>query len=161
MKGLKGKQIVAQLDKRKGGYCYLRLSAEEVDRLPNKRHTRLLCTINKQFTFPCGLNHLGDGNFFIIVSSKTLKSLGKQPGDTVSYQLEEDPNPLGVAMPEILEVLLAQDPKLNTAFEQLSMGKKRSVIYGTTRLKDPDKQVQMAIKLIRGEVVPGGRKKRS
>lgn len=109
MSKFKFEQAIRQLKKRKGGYFYLTLDADIVNQFEKKRATRLLCTLDDKLTIPCGLNHLGDGNFFIIVATKYMKKIGKQMGDVITFEITEDPNPLGVEIPEVLSVLLAQD----------------------------------------------------
>jgi hypothetical protein len=138
-------QTVQQLEKRKGGYYFLTLQADFVNQLSRQRSTRLLCTLDDTITYSCGLNHLGDGHFFIIVATKYIQKLQKELGDPISFTIEEDPNPLGVAIPEALEVLLEQDDDARRVFEQLTDGKKRSLIYSINRIKDIDKQVQKSL----------------
>ncbi|MEM9834593.1 MAG: YdeI/OmpD-associated family protein [Bacteroidota bacterium] len=147
-------QIIQQLEKRRGGYFYLTIPAEFVNGLEKKRHTRFICTIEENVTFQCGLNHLGDGNFFIILGSKNLKAANKKLGDTLHFTLHEDPNPLGVAVPEVLAALLEQDDALKSIFEKLSMGKKRHVIHSINKIKDIDKQINTAIKTIQEQIRP-------
>jgi len=67
MNSFADEQTIGQLEKRKGGDFYLTVSAEVVNQFKNKRQTRFLCTLDEKLTFQCGLNHLGDGNFFIIL----------------------------------------------------------------------------------------------
>ncbi len=140
-----GQQTIKQLEQRKGGYYYLKIEAAIVGKLSNKRKTRLICTIDNLVSYRCGLNHLGDGNFYLIVSGKRLKALGKNLGDLVAFSIEEDPDQLGVAIPEVLEVLLAQDPEAKSIFDVLTDGKKRSLIYAILKVKDLDKQVRIAL----------------
>ena len=135
-------QPIRQLEKRKGGYYYLKIDKGLVDQYEKKRAVRLKCSIDNKVTFSCGLNHLGDGNYFIIVAARNFKLLEKQPGDLVAFQIFEDPNPLGVAIPEVLEVLLEQDEEAKNLYNQLTDGKKRSLIHSINRVKDIDKQVQ-------------------
>jgi hypothetical protein len=135
-------QTINQLEKRKGGYFYLTIPAEVVNQFDNKRHTRLICTINEHFSFQCGLNHLGDGNFFIIVGSQKMKEIGKRLGDKVRFEIKEDPNPLGVDIPEVLEAVLEQDEELKSIYENLSLGKQRSVIFAIQKIKSIDKQIE-------------------
>jgi len=148
MKVYQSSQHIEQLEKRKGGYFYLKIEAEVINQFPNKRQTRIICPLENQLSFPCGLNHLGDGNFFIILSTKNLKSIHKNLGDTISFELKEDPNPLRVEIPEILEVVLEQDENLKQNLEILTLGKKRSIIHAINRIKDKDKQVNTVINLI-------------
>jgi hypothetical protein len=154
MNTYKSQQVIGQLEKRKGGYFFLKIEAEIVNQFENKRYTRFLCTLEKRLTFQCGLNHLGDGNFFIILSNKNLNTVNKGLGDEVNFELNEDPNPLGVEMPEVLEAILAQDEHIKTIFESLTLGKKRNVIHQLNRIRDIDKQVQKAIKLIQDSTKP-------
>jgi hypothetical protein len=142
MQTFQDEQVVDQLEKRKGGYFYLTIPAEVVNQFDNKRHTRLICTINEHFSFQCGLNHLGDGNFFIIVGSQKMKEIGKRLGDKVRFEIKEDPNPLGVDIPEVLEAVLEQDEELKSIYENLSLGKQRSVIFAIQKIKSIDKQIE-------------------
>ncbi|MBK7427946.1 MAG: hypothetical protein IPI60_13435 [Saprospiraceae bacterium] len=71
-------QEIGQLEKRKGGYFFLKIEADIIYQFTKKRHTRFICTLEERVTFQCGLNHLGDGNFFIILSTKNLMAVGKK-----------------------------------------------------------------------------------
>ena len=152
MKTFNSHQIIGQLEKRKGGYFFLKIDADIVNQFQNKRHTRFLCTLEDRLTFQCGLNHLGDGNFFIILSGSNLAKVQKKLGDKIHFELNEDPNPLGVDMPEVLEAVIEQDERLKTIFESLTPGKKRNIIHQISRIKDIDKQIQKSIKLLQESV---------
>ena len=148
MKNYKNEQAIGQLEKRKGGYFYLKIEADIINQFEKKRHTRFICTIDNTYTFQCGLNHLGDGHFFIILSSKKLSPIGKGLADVVTFELNEDPNPLGVDMPEVLSILLEEDEYLKSKFENLTDGKIRSVIHYILKIKDIDKQIEKTIQII-------------
>jgi len=148
MKKYKGEQIIEQLEKRKGGYFFLKVKADIVNQFKNKRHTRLICKLDNKLSFQCGLNHLGDGNFFIIVSTKNLKSINRQTGETIQFEIKEDPNPLGIEIPETIEILLEQEKDLKDKFSKLTDGKKRSIIVQTSKIKSIDKQISKIIYLI-------------
>ena len=92
---------------------------------------------------------MGDGNFFIIISTKNLKSIQKQTGETIQFEIKEDPNPLGMDIPKTIEILLEQDKELKEIFSKLTDGKKRSIIVQTSKIKDIDKQISKTIELIR------------
>jgi hypothetical protein len=154
MKFYKSAQTLGQLEKRKGGYFFLKIEIEIINQFQNKRHTRFLCTLEKSLTFQCGLNHLGDGNFFIILSGKNLETVNKKLGDKIHFELNEDPNPLGVEMPEVLEAVLEQDESIKAIFDSLTLGKKRSVIFALKKIKDIDKQIENAPKLINNVTKP-------
>ncbi len=146
-------QIIKQLEKRKGGYFFLKIDADIVNHF-KKRQTRFLCTLDKSLTFQCGLNHLGDGNFFIILATKNLLTVNKKLGDSIQFELSEDPNSLGVEIPKVLEAVLEQDETFKKTFDSLTQGKKRNVIHQINKIKDIDKQVQKTIKLIMESTKP-------
>ena len=154
MKLYKSEQTIGQLEKRKGGYFFLKIEAEIINQFEKKRQTRFLCTLENSLTFQCGLNHLGDGNFFIILSAKNLQSVNKSLGENIHYELNEDPNPLGVEMPEVLEAVLEQDETLKLTFESLTLGKKRNIIHQINKIKDIDLQILKTIKLIKESTIP-------
>lgn len=87
-------------------------------------------------------------SFFIILSTKNLAPAGKNLGDKIVFELVEDPNPLGVDIPEVLEAVLAQDEDLLTIFKSLTLGKQRNVIHSVKKIKDVDMQIQRTIQLI-------------
>ncbi len=148
MKKYNGKQMIGKLEKRKGGYFFLKVDAEIVNQFEKKRHTRLICKLDNKLSFQCGLNHLGDGNFFIIISTKNLKAIERQAGENIPFELIEDPNPLGINIPETIEILLEQDEELKEKFSKLTDGKKRSILVQTSKIKDIDKQIAKTIELI-------------
>lgn len=139
---------IAQLAQNRGAYFYLELSADTINQFEKKRHTRLICEIDNKVTYSCGLNHLGNGNFFIILSKKNMKPLGKTVGEEVVFKIYEDPNPLGVAVPEVLQVLLDQDPDAKAIYEGATDGLKRSLIYYIKDIKDVDLQVKRILETL-------------
>ena len=159
MKKYKSEQIIGQLEKRKGGYFYLKIEAEIINQFKNKRQTRFICTLEKNLSLQCVLNHLGDGNFFIILSTKNLQTLNKNLGEIINFELNEDPNPLGVEMPEVLEAILEQDETLKATFESLTLGKKRNVIHQIIKIKGIDKQIEKTTNLINEAKLPRPKKK--
>ncbi|MEL7268207.1 MAG: YdeI/OmpD-associated family protein [Bacteroidota bacterium] len=137
-----GRQYIKQLEKRKGGYYYLKIDTVLVEGLSRKRATRLICILENEVEIRCGLNHLGDGNYFIIMALRHLSRLEKQLGDEIEYVLKEDPDPLGVEVPEVLTVLLQQDAYLEKQYNALTDGKKRNLIFTIQKIKDFDSKVK-------------------
>jgi len=151
MKTYQGIETLRQLKKRKGGYYYLKLDSEIINSFSKKRATRMICTLDDQVSYRCGLNHLGDGNFYVIVAGKYLEELNKELGEEVNYRIDEDPDQLGVDIPEVLTVFLEQDSDSKAISNKLTDGKKRSLIYSFVKLKDIDKQVRNIIDFLAKE----------
>jgi hypothetical protein len=160
MKSFVGEQPIGQLEKIKGGYYYLKIDAEIVNQFEKKRHTRMICHLDEKLSFRCGLNHLGDGNFFIIVSGKILEQLNKKLGSKIYYKIEEDPDQLGVEVPEVLSTVLEQDEELKDIYNKITDGKKRSLIYTILKTKNIDKQVQDITTFLNNELIAINKKKK-
>lgn len=146
-------QRIKQLEKRKGGYYYLKVDSDIVNEFSRKRATRMICTIDDVVSYRCGLNHLGDGNFYIIVAGKYLDKLNKELGEEVNFKIEEDPDQLGVEVPEVLTVFLEQDLGSKTIYNKLTDGKKRSLIHSFNKIKDIDKQVKTIMDFLSKEEI--------
>lgn len=136
---------------KRGSYYHLEVAGELVNQWEKKRATRLICTIDGHVTLRCGLNHLGNGDFYIMLAKRYIKEIGKEAGELISYKLALDPNPLGVEIPEVLEAFLAQDPDGQTIFEKLTDGRKRTLIFSILRIKNVDKQVETILKFLQTE----------
>jgi len=130
---------IQQLEPRRGAYFYVRLTKAQFQQLNSKR---LICRLDDRISYGCGVNHMGDGDYFIIIAKAKLKQLDKALGEVVEVALEADPNPLGVAEPEVLLVLLEQDDWAKAAYGRLTDGKKRGLIYQVLKIKDIDRQVE-------------------
>lgn len=153
MKTFKFKQTVQRLSENKGSYYFLKIPAGVVEKFKKKRATRLLCNIENTVSYSCGLNHYGDGDFFIILAGRYIKQLKKQVGDDIEFEICEHPNPLGVDIPEVLEVFLSQDPEAREIYDTFTDGKKRTLIFHIMRVKDIDKQVQRIIDFLTQEKI--------
>ena len=86
---------------------------------------------------------------------KTLqKRLNVFVNDYFSLQFFEDNSKYGVDMPEEMEAVLDSDPEAHEAFEALTPGRKRSLIYHILKIKSSqtriDKTLLMCVNLKRG-----------
>ena len=77
-----------------------------------------------------------------------MKKSGTVLGEEIEFILEEDPNPLGVEEPEVLTVLLEQDPMAKEQYDQFTDGKKRSLIFSLQKTKNIDLQVQKILQFL-------------
>jgi hypothetical protein len=51
MKSYQTHQVIGQLEKRKGGYFFLKIEADFINQFQNKRNTRFLCMLEGHLTF--------------------------------------------------------------------------------------------------------------
>jgi len=125
----------------------LTIEAAVINQFLNKQHIRFLGTLEGRLTFQCGLNHLGDGNFFISISTSSLASVQKEVGENFHFEFSEDLNPLGVDIPEVPEIVIEQDEHLKAIFESLTLGKQRNIIHQISRIKHIGKQINILGKI--------------
>ena len=85
-----------------------------------------------------------------------MKKSNTQFGEEVQFVLEVDPNPLGIEEPEVLTVLLDQDPVAKKQYDQLTDGKKRSLIFGLLKTKNLDVQVQKILGFLEEQAIRKG-----
>eukprot|EP00121_Abeoforma_whisleri_P016826 Awhi_evm1s15423 len=130
----------------KGGYYCIIVKREDGLRWSNGYATRLICRIrgNTIFTFPVGLQHAGDGNFFIIINQGNFKSLATPLGTDVSVALWENPNKLGVDIPDSVNDILKKK-KYKNLFDLATDGKKRNLLFSVSSIKRYDKQQSKTI----------------
>ncbi len=140
-----GRQTLQKLPANRGGYYYIAVDAAVAASFSRGHKTRLRCVLNNSIPLSCGLNPLGNGHYFVIIATRHVKALKKSEGDELLFCLSEDENPLGVAIPEVLEALLEQEDELRAVFNGMTDGKKRSLIFLIKDMKDVDRQVQKAV----------------
>ncbi|MCC6463694.1 MAG: DUF1905 domain-containing protein [Saprospiraceae bacterium] len=109
---------------------------------------RVVCQLNEQVDFQCGLIPKGEGVYCIVVNKKLRTQLGLQPGAQVAVALRKDDSEYGLPVPEEFEEVLRQDPEGRDWFEALSPGKKRNLLYLAGQIKDPEKRISRAFILI-------------
>ena len=108
---------------------------------------RVICNVNDLHSIQSALMPYPDG-YFILVNVNIVKKLKLRIGDDVILQLEKDHSEYGLPMPESLSALLEQDVEANGFFEQLSPGKKRTLIYLVGNVKNIDSQLNKGMAIL-------------
>ena len=127
---------------------YLEIPARVVQKIGGIGKVRLLCEVNKQITFQCGLMSLPEGKAYISINSKRMKELGVEMGDNVNVTLTEDTSEYGVVVPEELTELFKQDPEGKHRFDLLKPGMQRYILNYVNTVKSPQLRVDKAFTLI-------------
>jgi hypothetical protein len=136
------------------------LDQEIVDGFPQGSKTRVVLRINGGEGIQCGLNPHIPGVRCMMVNKAHMKSLGLMQGERVAIEVFEDPNPLGVEIPEVLEVLMEQDAMVAEVWSKLTDGRKRTICHSTRRIKNLDLQIQKALEFFAAEQEKQRSKKR-
>lgn len=109
---------------------------------------RIVATIGNLEPFQCGLMPYRNGAGYIIINKARQKVLNLKPGDKVQVSIRKDESEYGAPMPDELAALLAQDEEARQAFDALTPGKKRAVMYGVNRERGVERRIEMAVKLL-------------
>ena len=80
-----------------------------------------------------------------------MSDLGLLTGEKVAFEIFEDSDPLGVAVPEVLKALLEQDEVVERIWNKLTDGRKRTICHSTMRIKNIDLQVERALEFFEVE----------
>ena len=130
------------------GWHYITVASKIGEKFPKNRGSRrVICTINGTETFPAALIPY-DGDFYIVVNKDRRMRLGIFAGDKVTVEIMADESEYGMPMPEELQEVMDQDPEGSTAFQKLTPGRQRSMMYYIGKLKDIDKRIQASLILI-------------
>ncbi len=109
---------------------------------------RLLCSVNKEKAFQCGIVNLGEGKGYITLNKKRLKDFQLINGSKIKVTLSIDESEFGMEVPVELQALLDQDKEGNRRFMKLSKGKQRYIIYYVGQVKNSQLRIDRAIMLI-------------
>ena len=98
------------------------------------------------------------GRHRITFGKSLQRDLGVFPNDFFKLQFYEDQTKYGVEIPEEMEAVLFSDPEAIAAFEALTDGRKRSLIYRIKKYKNSqtriDKSLLLCDRLKRGITDP-------
>lgn len=147
MAAIKLKSVI-QTNKKLLGVHYLTVKKSTIQKLGGSLKIRLLCSINGNKSFQCGLVALGNGEAYITINNKRMKEYGLKEHDQINVALLEDKSEYGMEMPEELVELLAQDREGKKRFELLSPGKQRYIIFYVAGVKNQQKRIDRALLLI-------------
>lgn len=111
--------------------------------------TRLLCSIAAGPSFAAGFVAFGEGNAYLLLNKEKRQKYGLEAGMKVELTLQPHPDELGMALPEVLAEILAQDDEAFRRFQGIAPGKQRYIAYYVGQLKSTDKQIDRALHVLR------------
>ncbi len=117
--------------------------AEVAQRFSDAGHSRLRGSIDGT-PFSRAFFRAPDGEVRVRFGMGWLSDAGLSVGDVVTVTLDEDQDPERVDVPEELGALLEADPVAEHAWEELTAGRRRSLVYGVERAKRPETRQRRA-----------------
>ena len=136
--------VLETVDPIRGNYRCVVFEKSIVDSFPQGRKTRIILKLDGCIDVQCGIQPYGDGRYFSMIGRSKLEGYSYEMGQSVSVVVYQDPNTLGISLPEVLSLLLEQDDAMKQVWDKLSDGRKRTLCHKLLRINNNDKQVDMA-----------------
>jgi len=127
------------------GWNYHFVVPLEISKIILKENRRVVCTINNNLSFQCGLFPKGKGIYFINLNKENRTKLNINAGDELTIELTGDTSKYGIPIPSVFEELLAQDPEGEKHFHALTPGKQRSLLYIIAKPKSEGLQLEKGL----------------
>lgn len=109
---------------------------------------RVVCIINDQESFHCAFMPAGNGVYFISLNKEVRKKLGAEEGDLVEAQVVLDTSKYGMPIAEEFEMALVQDPQAESLFNDLTDGKKRTLLHLVNKVKSSDIRIRKSLSIM-------------
>lgn len=101
---------------------------------------------DRSMSFPMALRTYKSGITKIYFSKANQKKLQAYMNDYIQIQIFEDKSTYGFEIPEELETVLSTDPIAKKLFENLTIGKRRSLVYSILKIKDSDLRIKKSLR---------------
>lgn len=108
---------------------------------------RVICEVNGK-NIHCAVQKNQYLGYFIGVGKGTQKKIGAESGEELALIIRKDDTPYQMEMPEVLYEVLHTDPEGLKAFENLTDGKKRSIMHQINSAKSIDTQINRSLKIV-------------
>ncbi len=122
-----------------------------------KRVVACLTSDIGEHEYQCGLLSVGSGNTGIMINKTIRTKLGIFEGTRLRVRLSKDESEYGLEMPEELAELMRQDEEGDRLFHALTDGKRRSLIYVVSSVKNSERRIERAIRVIEHLKEHGGK----
>lgn len=121
---------------------------EEVGKAMSDKHSlRVICSA-KGVEFPRALLRNRAGAYRLTGSKALKRKLKLEIGESFEMVMRKDSSKYGMPMPEELDVLLEQDEMGKKAFEALTPGKRRNIIYYVSSAKTEQTRIDRSIYML-------------
>jgi hypothetical protein len=107
-------------------------------------HKRIIFRIKGQ-QLHCAIHFRKDIGHYLYFGKQVWRRLQVREGDIEAVEIEADTTTYQAGMPEELEEVLSTDPDGMKAFEALTPGRQRSILFMIGRLKRVDSRIQKAL----------------
>lgn len=121
---------------------------EIAEQFITKESKRVLCTLNKEVTFQCGILFGKKDTTLITVNAKIRKQLHLSVGDKVHVQLTKDESEYGLPITEEFKNAMQLDEEASLLFHALTPGAQRTLLYIAANIKNSNGRILRALAIL-------------
>ena len=140
--------LTLRVAKSRGGSHYFPIPEKVALQILEDFGKRIVCASKGRNSLHCALLRSNDLGYYIMLGKKSRELIQVEFGDELEVVISKDESQYQALVPEELQVVLDTDPEGLEKFEQLTDGKKRSIIHYISTAKQSDTRVNRALKLI-------------
>jgi len=109
---------------------------------------RVICFLNNTLKIHAALMPKGEGKWFVNVNKQIQKKLKITEGSNLFISIQTDESKYGMEPPEEFIELLNQDENGRNIFEQLTMGKQRTLLHLVLKIKSSQIRIDKSIRIL-------------
>jgi len=128
-----------------GGMHFIALDEATIAPFTANGNKRIICKFNDAVSFHCAILFKKDIGYYIHFGLTICKQLGIKKGAIITATFSQDSTTYQFEIPEELEEVLATDYEASKAFEALTPGNQRGLMYLVTQVKSTDKLIERAL----------------
>lgn len=129
-----------------GNNTGIQVAEELLEKLGGGKKPLVKVTLNN-YTYRSAVGKMGD-RFLVSLSAENRKNANVKGGDTIEINIELDKEPRIVELPPDFERVLNKNKSAKEAFEKLSPGKKKAIVFSITDAKTEEtkqKRIEKAL----------------
>lgn len=134
---------------------YFSVPSDVTISLVDGKNRRVICKI-VDLEFQCALLPDGNNGFYILLNKGRRKKLRLIQGEVFRAELRKDSSELGMPMSDELSTVFEQREQAAAIFNELTPGKKRSLIYWSDNVKSSEIKIRRAFVLMRHLIESNG-----
>lgn len=141
-------KVVTRLEKSRNNTHYIPIPEEIASPILDTFGKRVLCMVNGHAKLHCAIMKHRDIGYYITVGKATKAKIKANHGDELCLEITKDESEYQAELPEELKEVLLTDEEGLHRFENLTPGKKRSIIHYVNSAKQMDTRINRALKIL-------------
>lgn len=105
---------------------------------------RVICHLNNSIKIRAALMPSKKG-WYVLLNRKNREKLCLEEGSSLTVRIEKDKSEFGMDVPEEFVEVMGQETEAWEAFQKLTKGKQRSLIYIVSKVKNTDSRIRKAL----------------